>query len=44
MSSATTEPKEYMYSDDLCTIETSSIAYWLKQLTMMAAMNTVMEN
>ncbi len=32
MSSTITEPKEYSYSDDLSTIEASSIAYRLKQI------------
>jgi hypothetical protein len=32
LSSTTIEPKEYSYSDDLSTIEASSIAYRLKQI------------
>jgi hypothetical protein len=32
MSSTITEPKEYSYSDDLSTIEDSSITYRLKQI------------
>jgi hypothetical protein len=32
MSSTITEPTEYLCSDDLSTIEASSIAYWLKQI------------